>query len=119
MRNVKDFQRVAEVRVTTSPDEFKSLNLEGWVELGVMMIPPLMASVIPAIKGEYIGFVIVLGRLEQEERLIGEETWCSPDPDAINAKLKEGWTLTGIVTGTTSAFARHEYYFASSFILSH
>lgn len=119
MWNVKDFLRVAEVRVTTGPEEFRSLKLEGWVELGVMLIPPSMACVIPAIKGEYIGYVIALGRLEEKERSFGEETWINPDPDAINAKLKEGWVFTGIVTGTTTAFAHHGYYFASSFVLSH
>ena len=121
MRNFKDFKRVSEIRVTTHHEEFKALCAEGWVEIGVMLIPPVMASLIPAIvaiKGPYLGFVIVLGRLQEQERSVGDEIFSEPDPDKINQKLKEGWTLVGIVTGTTTAFSRYGDYFASSFALS-
>lgn len=119
MQNVNIFARVAEVRLTSGPFEYETFLEEGWVELGVMLIPPGMSSVIPELKRSALGYYVAVGRVGGNLRIPAtEETFQEPRPSEINAKLREGWTLVGIGTETTRAFAKHEgRNFASFFVV--
>lgn len=119
MKNVNTFARVAEVRITSSAAEFDQLLKGGWVELGVLIIPREMASIIPELGLRNLGFWIALGRLQDEPRAPStDELFAEPRPSEINAKLTEGWTLVGIETTITMAFSGGAFHkFASAFIV--
>lgn len=93
--------------------------MAGWVELGVLIIPHEMASLIPEWGPWYLGFAIALGRLQDEPRAPSTDALFSePRPSEINAKLRDGWTLVGIETTITMAFsATKTRKFASAFIV--